>query len=432
MHKKIYLIDWNSFIYRMFFALPEFSTSNGKPVNATFGMAKFFTQQLVKEKPDYIVFIKDAKWDNFRHELYSEYKATREKMPDNLRSQIGDIEEMIRRMNIEIIEEPGFEADDVIATLAEKLKRENDNEIYILSGDKDLYALVDEQVKIYDTQKKKISGPDETYEKFGVPATCVRDYLAICWDSSDNIPWISGIWPKKAQVLLNHFEKLEEVYAAIDALSDIYEELPLEVQKIFKGKTLEKFIEGKDNAFLSQKLATLHENVVLHDFDIHDFEFNPKDLFTQELIDFFKELEFSSLIWDENSEKRSWKDENKKVQIIWDTEGLKELERNIFSQKEIVLDTETTDLDVRKARLVWISILLDENSIFYINFLHNWPQISYEIWKEFIVRLLESDTKIIGHNLKYDIQILENFLAKNQEEEGKNKVSDFWQIGLGI
>jgi DNA polymerase-1 len=104
--KKIYLIDGNSFIYRMFFALPEFSTKDGKIVNATFGMAKFFMEQLVKEKPDYVVFIKDAKGNNFRHDLYSEYKATRERMPDSLRSQIGDIEEMIARMNMQIIEIP--------------------------------------------------------------------------------------------------------------------------------------------------------------------------------------------------------------------------------------------------------------------------------------------------------------------------------------
>jgi DNA polymerase I len=104
--KKVYLIDGNSFIYRMFFALPEFSTKSGKIVNATFGMAKFFMEQLVKENPDYVVFIKDAKGNNFRHELYSDYKATRERMPDTLRNQIEDIETMIAKMQIQIIEEP--------------------------------------------------------------------------------------------------------------------------------------------------------------------------------------------------------------------------------------------------------------------------------------------------------------------------------------
>ena len=104
MTKKIYLIDGNSFIYRMFFALPEFTTSSGKIVNATFGMAKFFTHQLVSENPDYLIFIRDAKGENFRHQMYTEYKATRERMPDSLREQIGDIETMIGAMNIQIIE----------------------------------------------------------------------------------------------------------------------------------------------------------------------------------------------------------------------------------------------------------------------------------------------------------------------------------------
>ena len=126
-------------------------------------------------------------------------------------------------MQIDIIEIPGYEADDVIGTLAEKLGREESNEIYILSWDKDLYALVNEQVKIYDTQKKKISGPEETKEKFWVPAECVRDYLAICGDSSDNIPWIAGIWPKKAIVLLNHFWSLEKIYEQIDEFSSLLE-----------------------------------------------------------------------------------------------------------------------------------------------------------------------------------------------------------------
>ena len=245
MSKKIYLIDGNSFIYRMFFALPEFSTKDGRIVNATFWMAKFFMWQLVKEKPDFLIFIKDAKWENFRHKIYSDYKATREKMPDNLRSQMSDIEEMIVRMWIDIIEISWYEADDVIGTLSERLKKESDNEIFILSWDKDLYALVDEQVKIYDTQRKKISGPDETFEKFWVPASCVRDYLAICGDTSDNIPGIAWIGPKKAQVLLNEFRSLEEIYKTIDDIENSFENISAESQKILKWKTLEKFIDWK-------------------------------------------------------------------------------------------------------------------------------------------------------------------------------------------
>lgn len=442
MTKKIYLIDGNSFIYRMFFALPEFSTKDGKVVNATFWMAKFFVGQLVKEKPDYVVFIKDAKGNNFRHDLYSEYKATRERMPDNLRSQIADIERMIAAMNIDIIEIPWFEADDVIGTLACKLWKQSQYEIYILSGDKDLYALVNEQVKIYDTQRKKISGPDETFEKFWVPASCVRDYLAICWDSSDNIPGIAGIWPKKAQVLLNEFWSLEKIYDVIDiAASSLLEEkiewglaITSESQKLLKWKTLEKFVAGKELAFLSQKLATLDCDMKLDWFDLEDHEFIAKNIFTPELSDFFKELEFFSLISDKEVQKDNWESLWKKVQIIWDVEWLNQLEQNIFTNcPEIVIDTETTSLDVRKAQLVGLSVLLDEKQIFYINFLHRGPKIDTSEWQKFVKKLLKSDITLIAHNFKYDLQILENYLkSSKQEKTTQSSQWELWQMSMWL
>jgi len=433
MSKKIYLIDGNSFIYRMFFALPEFSTKDGKVVNATFWMAKFFVWQLVKEKPDYVVFIKDAKGKNFRHDLYSEYKATRERMPDNLRSQIADIEEMISAMNIDTIEISGYEADDVIGTLATRLWKQFQNEIYILSGDKDLYALVNEQVKVYDTQRKKISGPDETFEKFWVQANCVRDYLAICWDSSDNIPGIPGIWPKKAQILLNEFWSLEKIYDVIDDISSQFELISPESQKILKWKTLDKFVEWKELAFLSQKLATLDCNMELEEFDLEDHEFIPKNIFTPELTIFFRDLEFFSLIKDEEIQKDTWEWLWKKVKIIWDSQWLNNLEKKIYTKKEIVFDTETTSLNVREAKLVWMSILLDENNIFYINFLHRGPKINVPEWKSFIKRLLASDILLVAHNYKYDLQILEHYLNSDISDDfTQSSQSELWQMSMWL
>jgi len=441
MSKKIYLIDGNSFIYRMFFALPEFSTKDGKVVNATFWMAKFFVWQLVKEKPDYVVFIKDAKGKNFRHELYSEYKATREKMPDNLRSQIADIEQMIGAMNIDIVEIPGYEADDVIGTLAMRLSKHSQNEIYILSWDKDLYALVTEQVKVYDTQRKKISGPDETFNKFWVSASCVRDYLAICGDSSDNIPWIAGIWPKKAQLLLNEFWSLDKIYEIIDLAESwtlkkkIKKWLSIseKVQKLLKWKTLEKFIKWKELAFLSQKLATLDCDMELKWFDLENHEFIPKNIFTPELIEFFKQLEFFSLIKGEEIEKENWESLWKHVQIIGDFEWLSDLEKKIYSKPEIVIDTETTSLNVREAKLVGISILLDENNIFYINFLHRGPKISRSEWKKFVKKLLDSQIMIIAHNFKYDLQILENYLLSDEKDNSTQSLqTELWQMSMWL
>lgn len=448
MSKKIYLIDGNSFIYRMFFAIPEFTTSSGKPVNATFGMAKFFVGQLVKEKPDYVVFIKDAKGTNFRHDLYEEYKATRERMPDNLRSQISDIEAMIGKMNIDIIEIPGYEADDVIWTLAIELWKKSDNEIYILSGDKDLYALVTEQVKIYDTQRKKISWPDETFEKFGVPASCVRDYLAICGDSSDNIPGIAGIWPKKATVLLNEFWSLEKIYEIIGhvvlfpplgenwmraALEEKEIVISPESQKILKGKTLEKFVDGKENAFLSQKLATLACDVNLENFALEDYSFDGISFLTPQLEDFFTELEFFSLVKQKEEEKQKWKDTGKKVQIIWDSQGLEELSQKIEKSKKIVLDTETSSLNPREAELIWVSLLLSEDEIFYINHLHSWPQITSEELQSFLKTILKSDILIIGHNIKYDLQVIESFLSSPiKQKNTQSSPESHWQTSLEI
>ncbi|MCP4523260.1 MAG: DNA polymerase I, partial [Candidatus Gracilibacteria bacterium] len=277
MKRKIYLIDGNNFIYRMFFGLPEFATKDGKIVNAIFGMAKFFVNQLVKENPDYIFFVKDAKGSNFREEIYADYKATRDRMPDNLRSQIGDIEDMIRLMEIPIIEEPGYEADDVIGTLAVELGKDPENEVLILTGDKDLYSLVTENVKIYDTMKKRISGPEETREKFGIDASMIIDYLAIVGDTADNIPGIAGFGPKKAVTMINEIGSVEEVYTLLD--SENYEDLSDDAKKIFKGKSLEKLTDNRENAFLSKKLATICLDVPNYSGDnsvnLEDYKFYP-------------------------------------------------------------------------------------------------------------------------------------------------------------
>ncbi|NUJ97892.1 hypothetical protein HGA92_03855 [Candidatus Gracilibacteria bacterium] len=420
--KKIYLIDGNSFIYRMFFALPEFSTSAGKIVNATYGIAKFFVGQLIKENPDYLIFIRDAKGKNFRHDLFADYKATRDRMPDNLREQLQDINTLVETMGLKVIEEPGYEADDIIGSMAKKYS--DDYEIYILTGDKDLYALVNEKVKIYDTLKKKIFGLKETKEKFEIEACFVSDYLAIVGDSSDNIPGISGIGPKKAVVLINDFGNLENIYEVIKKLeSGETIEMSDEAKKVLSGKTLEKIKEGREVAFLSKKLATLDTDVNMSHFHLDDFIFHKDKILSSEVKKLFKEFEFYSLIEGEkNEDEKKWEDMNLKVQIIADNEGLEELEKIIKNYKEIVLDTETTSLNTMEAELVGVSIFLDESHIYYINFLHSGPSISREKGKQFLRNILESDTIIIGHNLKYDLEIIENFLDtdKNINKEEKN------------
>lgn len=425
MKRKIYLIDGNNFIYRMFFWMPEFATKDGKIVNAIFWMAKFFVHQLVKENPDYIFFVKDARWGTFRDEIYSEYKATRERMPDNLRSQEWDIMDMIRMMEVPVIEEPWFEADDVIWTLAVDLWKDPDNEILILTWDKDLYSLVTHNVKIYDTMKRRISWEDETREKFGIDPNMIIDYLSIVWDSADNIPGIAGFWPKKAVTMINDIWNIEEVYKVLD--SENFEELSDDAKKIFKWKALEKLTDNRENAFLSKKLATICLDVPNYFWDnkvvLEDYKFYPEKFEKPEIIELFKNYEFHSLVPKDQLEKpKTWKDLGLIPKVIWDDEQLSELKNIIKGSAKVVLDTETTELDAMSADLVWVSIYLDDDNMFYINRLHQWPSVSDKKLHNFLDYLLQSDLLIIGHNIKYDLQIIELFLKSANLHNSDEKI----------
>ena len=203
--RKIYLVDAYNLIYRLFYAVPPFTTRAGQPVNAVFGVAKTLLGFAQVEKPDLLYFISDAPGKTFREDLYSEYKGTRDRMPDDLKAQRDLVFQVVRAMGIPVVEKIGYEADDIIATLAYELSSDKTNEIYILSGDKDLYQCIGGNVMVYDTMKRKIARREETIEKFGVPPERVPDYLAITGDSSDNVPGIAGFGPKKAQSLILEF-----------------------------------------------------------------------------------------------------------------------------------------------------------------------------------------------------------------------------------
>ena len=443
--KKIYLIDANSFIYRMFYGVPEFITKKGEYVNAVFGIARFFLEQLVREDPDYIIFIKDAKWKNFRHDLDENYKATRDRMPDNLRSQMPIISDMIKKMGIPIIEISGVEADDVIWTLAKKYNWSDECEVDILTWDKDLYSLVSKNVYIYDTMKRKKFGPVETEEKFWVKPNMIIDYLAIVWDKADNIPWIDGFWPKKAVDLINTIWTVEEIYKLLEEnnfenisekevktflLEEFSEEDTKKIFWCFKWKTFEKLVNSKENAFLSKKLATIELNVEIPNFNLEDYIFNPKIYLNEEIKVLFRELEFNSLLNEEPPKLKKWDDLWLNVEIINENNKLNELFSKIKNCKKIVLDTETTSLDIMKAKLVWISIYLDDKNIFYINRLHKWESVDDKNLKTFLNEIFELDILIIGHNIKYDLEIIELFLSGNNNSKIINE--SVWQISLGL
>ncbi len=448
--KKIYLIDASSFIYRMFYWLPELVTKSWEYVNSVYGMVRLFLEQLPRENPDFVVFIKDSKWKTFRHEIDENYKATRSKMPDNLRSQIPIIENIISKMWIPIIQVDWYEADDIIASLVKHLTKKESNhllekykienvEIDILSWDKDLHSLVSENVKIYDTMKRKRYWPKETLEKFWVEPKMITDYLAIVWDKSDNIVWIESFWPKKAVTLINSIWGIEKIYDVLDSRD--FEKLEDETKKIFRWKSLEKLEGNRQNAFLSKKLASLVWDIDLSflswnssaSFDLKDYEFNPKNYLNDEVKNILKDLEFNSFLWQESRKLKKWEDLKLKVKIIWDDLWLEELFRELKNYKEIILDTETTSLNIYKARLVWVSIYLDDENIYYINLMHSWTKVSEENLKKFLKDLFDLDILVVGHNIKYDLEIIEMFLSRNNNcSELETPRQNVWQMNLAL
>ena len=277
MKNTLFIIDAYNLIYRMFYAIPEMTTRDGSPVNTIFWVAKFL-KGLADENPTAALVVASDLGKNFRETLYVEYKAQRDRMPDNLRSQIDGVFELFREAHIQILDRDWFEADDIIGSIAHQHEHD-EYQVVIISSDKDLCQFVrDGHVHIYDAMKRKFMKESDVVEKFGVPRHQVRDYLAIVGDSSDNIPGIRGFGPKKAVDLLEKYGTLEGIYEHLEDLS-------LKMQDIL--------IAERDNAFLSQKLAT-----IITDLEVEPFSETPFRNWLQLVgyLDLLRKYEFRSLL----------------------------------------------------------------------------------------------------------------------------------------
>ena len=240
--EKLVLIDGNSLINRAFYAMPLLTTKDGKYTNGVYGFMTMFIKTLSELKPDYAAVAFDLKAPTFRHKLYDGYKATRHPMPEELRPQIPLLKEVLSLMNISIVEKEGYEADDIIGTLAKKA----DVSTVIITGDRDSFQLVDETTEVHFT-KRGITDVDvltnENFkDKTGLLPTQIIDLKALMGDASDNIPGVSGIGEKTAKTLLAEYGSLSGVYENIDKIG---------------GKLREKLVDGKNSAYLSYTLATI-------------------------------------------------------------------------------------------------------------------------------------------------------------------------------
>lgn len=251
-HKTFVILDGHALIYRGYFALPPLKTQQGEVVNAVYGFTTILLNMLQKVRPDYLAVAFDMKEKTFRHEAYKEYKATRAEMPDDLISQLPRIREVVDAFKIPVLQHAGFEADDLIATLSERLREEEGVELAIVTGDMDLTQLVRDGVKIMApiTGFNDVKTYDENTvrEKYGVGPEQMVDYKALVGDTSDNIMGVPGIGPKGASTLLQRYGTLDGIYAHLDEIA---------------GAMHDKLVAGKESAYQSQGLVTLVRDVPL-------------------------------------------------------------------------------------------------------------------------------------------------------------------------
>ena len=277
--EKLYLIDGSSYIFRAFYGIKQFlSNSDGLPTNALYVFTTMLIKVVREEAPDYLAVVFDSKEPTFRHKMFPEYKANRDTPPEELAEQFPYFEPLVKAFNIVSLRKPGFEADDIIGTLAGQGEAAG-LAVTIVSGDKDMMQLIGPDVEMLDTMKNKRFRDKEVVEKFGVKPDKGIEVMGLMGDSSDNIPGVKGVGPKTAAELIQKFGSIEGLYQRID--------------EVDKKKLKEKLETDRENAVLSRKLVTMDTEFAL-DCSIGDLKVLEVD--NEALTKIFTELEFSSLI----------------------------------------------------------------------------------------------------------------------------------------
>jgi len=388
---KFILLDGNSFCYRAFYAIRDLKTSKGEPTNAVYGFITMLEKMLKDLSPDGVAATFDLKGPTFRHKRYKDYKIQRPPMPDDLVSQIPIIKEVVRAYNIPVFEKEGYEADDVIATLAKKLEK-NGHEVLIATADKDILQLVNKKIKVVNPQKDNFIYDEAAVKaRFGVEPKRVVEIMALMGDASDNIPGVPGIGDKTASKLIVEFGTLEGVLKNID--------------KIKGEKLKENLSKYEDQARLSRELAEIDSDVPL-DIDLDTLKHREPDL--EKLTALYQRLEFRSLLKNlPVDETKNSDDKSLKYHLIQDKKDFEKLKAALTKEKEWAFDFETTGTDPLRAEPVGISFSVKEKEAYYAAFGKGLPA------KDCLMALkkLFEDEKIkkIGQNIKYEALILKNF-----------------------
>jgi len=386
--ERLFLLDGMALAYRAYYAFISrpLINSKGENTSAIYGFVTALMKILDEEKPDHIAVVFDTKEPTFRHKLFPGYKATRQKMPEDMAAQMDRLKEVVRAFNTPLLELPGFEADDIIGTLARRAEREGVLTMMV-TGDKDFMQLISPTIKMYKPGKSggepELVEEPGVREKFGVTPDRVIDVLSLTGDTSDNVPGVPGVGEKTAIPLIQKYGTLEELYAHVGEIAQ-------------KGLR-EKLITHREKAFLSKHLVTIDTDVPL-DLDFHSLRAAPRD--TSRLIRLFSDLEFKSLAarlresevsgakpaapppvpphGKETPETQAvgapvpqqapadMETDRHEYTCVTTADGLEELVRELMGSRLIVFDTETTSTDPLRAELVGISLCTSERRAWYV------------------------------------------------------------------
>jgi DNA polymerase-1 len=386
--RKLLLIDGNALMHRAYHGMPPLSTATGEQVNAVFGFMSLFLRAFHDLQPDCVVFAFDRSGPTFRHHLSADYKATRQKMDEDLAKQIPRLKEVVAAFGLPVFELDEYEADDIIGTIAHRAYKLGDVQTFILTADMDATQLVNDRTSIY-TAKQKLSevvtydvqGVMDKYS--GLTPSQIVDYKALRGDTSDNIPGVPGIGEKTATQLLIEYKDLDSIYRNLDKLKDRTKEL------------LEK---GKESSYLSKKLATIEINAPL-EFSIEDCHTDHID--SAKVAELFHELEFRSLV-DKipNGSSQTVALEAQlptDYRLVVDIKQLEQLAKDIGQAQQVAFDTESTSLSPWEGQMIGASFSFQEATGFYV------PLAD---WSRPLLASILADPSVakIGHNAKFDIE----------------------------
>ena len=392
MNRKdpVYLIDGSAYIHRAFHAIQGLTNSRGLPTNAAFGFTRMLIKLMEERRPVYAAMFFDARGPTFRHDLFPAYKANRPPMPEEMAVQIPYIKTITAAYRLPVVEMPGYEADDLIGTLARRLA-EAGHPVVMVTGDKDFLQLVTERISIWDPMKETTTDLRSVRETMGVEPPRMVDVMGLSGDTADNIPGVPGIGPKTALELIKTFGTLENLYAQID--------------RIPRKKQQESLLKFRDQAFLSRDLAAIRTDAPV-ELETEALKIGEPDVHA--LSGLFRELEFRQL---QQSLPQASDLSRKDYRAVLEAGELSALIERLRAAGMFAIDTETTSRDPMRAGLVGLSVAFQADQAFYIPCGHRYLGAPRQLERGFVLAQLKpllEDPRLrkVGQNIKYDGMVL--------------------------